>query len=193
MSESFSVNPVVQFLQSTLPSGAPGPAAEEGGSAQEAGVVQAVTADGGVAASGQQACADRPVVEGAQAHEALEQWTTRVAGVGPSAAQLPGRRRRRRLVQRKETSRVPFTAQQRLLILDSWQRSGLPAGDFAPLVGISKHTLYGWKKRFEEQGPAGLMDQSAGPKPAAGWPDENAVTCGNCGKKGIAKLLRNFV
>jgi len=23
-------------------------------------------------------------------------------------------------------------------------RSGLPAGDFAALVGVSKHTLYGW-------------------------------------------------
>jgi hypothetical protein len=32
--------------------------------------------------------------------------------------------------------------------LDTWRRSGLPAGDFA-LVGLSKHTLYVWKKRFE--------------------------------------------
>jgi transposase InsO family protein len=43
-------------------------------------------------------------------------------------------------------------------MLDTWQRSGLPAGQFAPLVGISKHTLYKWKKRFKEEGPAGLMD-----------------------------------
>ena len=34
----------------------------------------------------------------------------------------------------------PSTPQQRLLILDTWQRSGLPAGDFAPLVGVSKFT-----------------------------------------------------
>ncbi len=48
------------------------------------------------------------------------------------------------------------------MILDTWQRSGLPAGDFAELVGLSKHTLYGWKKRFEEQGPGGLMDHPRG-------------------------------
>jgi transposase InsO family protein len=48
------------------------------------------------------------------------------------------------------------------LILDSWQRSGLPAGDFAPLVGMSKHTLYAWKARFEEEGPAGLADRKRG-------------------------------
>jgi transposase InsO family protein len=48
------------------------------------------------------------------------------------------------------------------LILDTWRRSGLPAGDFAVLVGISKHTLYGWKRRFESRGPAGLVDQPRG-------------------------------
>jgi hypothetical protein len=60
------------------------------------------------------------------------------------------------LVPAEELHRQPLTATQRLLLLDSWRRSGLPAGDFAPLVGISKHTLYAWKKRFEAEGPAGL-------------------------------------
>jgi len=50
----------------------------------------------------------------------------------------------------------------RLKILDTWMRSGLPAGDFAPLVNVSKHTLYAWKQRFEEEGPAGLMDRPKG-------------------------------
>jgi len=36
------------------------------------------------------------------------------------------------------------------LILDTWQRSGLPGGDFAALVGVSKHTLYAWKKKVLE-------------------------------------------
>lgn len=72
------------------------------------------------------------------------------------------RRRGRRLVAPDETARNPLNAEQRLLILDSWQRSGLPAGDFAPLVGVSKHTLYKWKKQFAEQGPGGLADQSRG-------------------------------
>jgi transposase InsO family protein len=55
-----------------------------------------------------------------------------------------------------------LTAAQRLLILDSWRRSGLPAGDFAELVGLSKHTLYAWKKKFEEEGPGGLADRPKG-------------------------------
>ena len=52
--------------------------------------------------------------------------------------------------------------QTRLTILDTWMRSGLPAGDFAPLVKVSKHTLYEWKRRFEAEGPAGLMDRARG-------------------------------
>ena len=58
--------------------------------------------------------------------------------------------------------RVAFTAQQRLLILDIWIRSALPAGDFAPLVNVAAHTLYAWRKRFEEFGPAGLSDNPRG-------------------------------
>ena len=54
------------------------------------------------------------------------------------------------------------SAEQRLLILDTWMRSGLPAGDYAPLVGVSRHTLYAWKAKFEEEGPAGLMPRPRG-------------------------------
>jgi transposase InsO family protein len=75
---------------------------------------------------------------------------------------LAGRRRGRRLVK-KEQSRTPtLTATQRLLLLDTWRRSGLPAGDFAAMVGLSKHTLYGWKKRFDAEGPGGLMEKPRG-------------------------------
>jgi transposase InsO family protein len=55
-----------------------------------------------------------------------------------------------------------LTGPQRLLLLDAWRRSGLPAGDFAALVGLSKHTLYSWKQKFEQHGPAGLLDQPRG-------------------------------
>ncbi len=55
-----------------------------------------------------------------------------------------------------------LTPKERLQILDMWERSGLPAGDFAPLVGVVKHTLYNWKRRFEEHGPAGLEDKPKG-------------------------------
>src|SRR5205085_3126904 len=43
-----------------------------------------------------------------------------------------------------------------------WERSNLPAGDFAPLVGVAKHTLHAWRRRFEEEGPAGLEDKARG-------------------------------
>lgn len=71
-------------------------------------------------------------------------------------------RRGRRLVPPQTTRAAPLTAEQRLLILDSWRRSGLPAGDFAPLVGVSKHTLYNWKRLFHIDGPAGLADHPRG-------------------------------
>jgi transposase InsO family protein len=70
--------------------------------------------------------------------------------------------RGRRLVHKADTQALKFTPEQRLLLLDTWRRSGLPAGDFAALVGLSKHTLYGWKRRFEAEGPAGLMDKPRG-------------------------------
>ena len=65
-------------------------------------------------------------------------------------------KKRRRLEELKAKNFKPI---ERLNLLDIWQRSGLPAGEFASLVGVSKHTLYGWKKRFDEKGPAGLEDR----------------------------------
>jgi transposase InsO family protein len=73
-----------------------------------------------------------------------------------------GKSKGRRLVKPAESPQPAMTPEQRLLILDTWQRSGLPAGDFAGLVGLSKHTLYAWKKKFDELGPGGLMDQTRG-------------------------------
>src|SRR5688572_8478400 len=51
---------------------------------------------------------------------------------------LSSPRRGQRLVRADQQRRTEFTPQQRLLILDAWQRSGLPARDFAPLVGLSR-------------------------------------------------------
>jgi transposase InsO family protein len=73
---------------------------------------------------------------------------------------LAGRRPGRRLV--KPVEKPSLSPQQRLLLLDTWRRSGLPAGDFAAMVGLSKHTLYAWKKRFDRDGPAGLMEKPRG-------------------------------
>jgi transposase InsO family protein len=91
----------------------------------------------------------------------------------PTAFGLAGRlgkRRGRRLVKPCPPT-PPLTAEQRLLLLDSWRRSGLPAADFAALVGLSKHTLYTWKKKFEQQGPAGLLDQPRGGPRGSKLPD----------------------
>ncbi len=72
----------------------------------------------------------------------------------------PPRRKRRgkRMTKDPGVKRLQYSGEQRLLILDVWQRSSLPAADFAPLVGVSMCSLYKWKKLFEEHGPAGLLE-----------------------------------
>jgi transposase InsO family protein len=79
----------------------------------------------------------------------------------------------RRLEQRAETSgrQQTHTPEQRLLLLDTWRRSGLPAKDFAALVGVSSYTLYNWKRRFEDRGPEGLMDQVRGARRGSRLPE----------------------
>ncbi len=97
-----------------------------------------------------------------------------------------GAGRGRRLVRKEDQARVVPTGAQRLLILDTWQRSGLPAGDFAPLVGISKHTLYAWKKQFDAAWSGRADGEAAGGddgEQAAGGhqaddPDAQAVASG---------------
>src|SRR5208337_5535982 len=71
-----------------------------------------------------------------------------------------GKSKGRRLVKPEESPQPAMTPEQRLLILDTWLRSCLPAGDFAGLVGLSRHTLYGWKKKFDQLSPGGLLDQT---------------------------------
>jgi transposase len=39
------------------------------------------------------------------------------------------------------------------------------------MVGMSKHTLYAWKKKFDEEGPAGLMDQPRGARTGSRLPE----------------------
>ncbi len=75
---------------------------------------------------------------------------------------LSGVGRVKRGLKKPQPTPPRVSPEQRLLLLDTWRRSGLPAGDFAALTGLCKHTLYGWKKRFEAEGPAGLMDRARG-------------------------------
>jgi len=95
-----------------------------------------------------------------------------------SAAQAWGalpplaRSRQRRHTLAPAVSKIEsLRPEQRLLLLDTWQRSGLPAADFAALVGVSKFTLFAWKKRFELEGPAGLMDKPKGTPPGSRLPE----------------------
>jgi transposase InsO family protein len=71
--------------------------------------------------------------------------------------------KKKRKAKTPDTKARALTPVERLNLLDIWQRSGLVAPEFAGLVGLNKHTLYGWKKKFKEEGPAGLED-----KPRAG-------------------------
>jgi len=84
----------------------------------------------------------------------------------------------RRLAKPTAEPRPPMTGEQRLLLLDTWRRSNLPAADFAALVGLSKHSLYAWKKAFEEAGPAGLMPHPRGSKKGSRLGDGHGIIVG---------------
>jgi transposase InsO family protein len=91
---------------------------------------------------------------------------------GFALPRLAGRRRRGRRLARPEEAKAPDTdPKQRLTILDCWLRSGLPAKDFAAIVGVSKHTLYSWNKQFRRFGPAGLMPQPRRRREASRLPE----------------------
>jgi len=83
----------------------------------------------------------------------------------------PTRPRGRRLTHPEREKAAALTPEQRLVILDCWKRSGLPAKDFAPLVGVSRHTLYAWKQRFERLGTAGFLEANRGAKTGSRLPD----------------------
>jgi transposase InsO family protein len=93
------------------------------------------------------------------------------AGAARDRPRLDNPRRGRRLVKKADQKALALTPEQRLLLLDTWQRSGLPAADFAALVGLSRYTLYEWKRRFDAEGPAGLMDRPRGAPPGSRLPE----------------------
>jgi transposase InsO family protein len=91
---------------------------------------------------------------------------------GPlGAPRLRPMRKGQRLVKKPAGPKLQVSPEQRLLILDTWRRSGLPASDFSTLVGLPTYTLRSWKKRFEEEGPAGLMDRPRGGRKGSKLPD----------------------
>ncbi len=71
-------------------------------------------------------------------------------------------RGKRRVLPEDMTPSSAYTPRERLLLLDTWMRSKLPAQDFSAPVGVSAFTLYKWRQRFEEDGPLGLQDRKRG-------------------------------
>ena len=117
-----------------------------------------VIEDGGEPSPPSPAPADRPLRgPRSRPHLPYGQGWRKATGATPAPATPPAPDRQ--------------SGEVRLKILDTWMRSGLPAGDFAPLVHVSKHTLYMWKARFEEEGPAGLMDKPKGSGRGSRLPD----------------------
>jgi transposase InsO family protein len=117
--------------------------------------------------SGGEALADLPEEGGDLGPGDLLEWED---DPPPTVANLGGRRRGT-LSRPPERPSLPLSPTQKLLLLDTWLRSGLPARDFGALVNISRHTLYAWKHRFEQLGPAGLMEPARGAKAGSRLPE----------------------
>ena len=80
-----------------------------------------------------------------------------------SPVRITGRRRGSPAVRPEtaaDNARTPSA--QRIVLLDVWARSGMKAPEFAQLVGVTPHTLYEWRRRFQAHGPAGLMEGRRG-------------------------------
>jgi len=89
-----------------------------------------------------------------------------------SGVRLTGRRRgspaKRQDTQADNARIVPA---QRIVLLDVWERSGLTAVDYAAMVGVTPHTLYEWRRRFQQYGPAGLMERTRGGRTGSRLPE----------------------
>jgi transposase InsO family protein len=83
---------------------------------------------------------------------------------------IAGKEKKKSLAKDPETRHV-YTAEQRILLIDTWKRSGLPRHDFASLVGMSPNTLYTWSKNFDKHGPEGIMDHPKGAKKGSRLPE----------------------
>ena len=56
----------------------------------------------------------------------------------------------------KDSPGSSMTPMDRLLLLETWSRSGLSTKDFSRIVNLSSQRLSAWRRRFEKDGPAGL-------------------------------------
>lgn len=60
-----------------------------------------------------------------------------------------------------------YTAEQKLVLIDTWKQSSLTAKEFTELVSVDYKSFSIWKARFEKEGPAGLFSKAPGPEPGS--------------------------
>jgi transposase InsO family protein len=125
-----------------------------------------VVADADDLPDAQREAADPPAGDVALDPDELREWEGDPPVVAPSLGGW-----KRGTLSKPAERRQLLSPQQKLLLLDTWLRSGLPARDFGAMVNISRHTLYSWKQRFEQLGPAGLMEQARGAKRGSRLPE----------------------
>jgi len=78
----------------------------------------------------------------------------------------------RAMVKEEDAGPAPkISAQDKMMILFLWARSNLPATQFAPLVGKTDSTIRAWRRKFLDDGPAGLEDKPRGPKKGSRLPE----------------------
>ncbi len=82
-----------------------------------------------------------------------------------------GREKKQALAKPEPKPRQVYTPEQRILLIDTWRRSGLPVKEFSSLVGLSPHTFYAWNANFEKFGPEGLMNHQRGAKKGSRLPE----------------------
>jgi transposase InsO family protein len=136
--------------------------------------------EGGRSPSGVPASGARPVVypppneeaEGSsQASPPEARAESGEDGALTTVPRLTGRRRGPRALSKPETRDKTLSAEERLLVLDTWKRSGLPASEFGALVGLSPPTLYIWRRKFLEDGPGGLLPKTRGRRKGSRLPE----------------------
>jgi transposase len=110
--------------------------------------------------AGDRPAASDPITQGSESSPVLP-INPEPFGVSPVRLTWRGPKAGKRLVSAEEAaaSNRRLSPEQKLLILDTRQRSGLSANDFWKLVGLNRITLYNWKKPFEDLGRGGLTEQ----------------------------------
>jgi transposase InsO family protein len=87
----------------------------------------------------------------------------------PERRKKPGPKGKRKspALQKPDGERKTYTGEEKLLILDVWEKSNLAAADFCTLIHMSPHTLYAWRKKLDDEGPQGLFPMARGPEPGS--------------------------